>query len=70
MQLKSNQKKRYVVIATIQESKPERTVDEQRNKHDETEEQKRNIMQLLEEQSSDESLKICHREAKKEGGDP
>ena len=24
-------------------------------------------MQLLEEQSSDESLKICHREAKKEG---
>ena len=39
----------------------------QKNKQDETVEQKRNIMQLLEEQSSDESLKICHREAKKDG---
>ena len=63
-----------IVIAMIKENKPEIKdnkpeikKNEQRNKQDETVEQKRNIMQLLEEQSSDESLKICHREAKKEG---
>ena len=55
-----------VVIATIKENKPEKRENEPRNKQDETVEQKRNIMQLLEEQSSDETLKICHKEAKKE----
>ena len=44
----------------MKESKP-------RNKQDETVEQKRNILQLLEEQSSDESLKMCHKEANKDG---
>ena len=65
-EIKSEEK---IVITTIQESKPERKVDEQRNKQDDTVEQKRNIMQLLEEQSSDESLKICHQGAKKEGSE-
>ena len=47
-----------IVIATKTENKPEIKGNEPRNKQDETVEQKRNIMQLLEEQSSDESLKI------------
>ena len=49
-----------IVNPTIKENEP-------RNKQDETVEQKRNILQLVEEQSSDESLKICHIEANKDG---
>ena len=49
-----------IVIATIKENEP-------RNNQDETVEQKRNILQMSEEQSSDESQKICHREVNKDG---
>ena len=53
-----------IVIATMKENKTEIQENEWKNKQDETVEQKRNIIQLLEEQCSDESLKIYHREAK------